>query len=347
MRSKFSVLAVTRALAVSAVLACAAATGVSAQGQPTSVNPTASSVNEQKLLDALKPETGTTAAVKGRVSIPDQRSGNLIQPAGKDWREFHQTTLTRIGIVAILGMIGLIGVFYAIRGRVRLSSGFSGRMIERFGSVERFGHWLAAVSFVALGLSGLNLTFGKSLLLPLVGPDTFSAISQLGKYVHNYVSFAFVLGLVLMFVMWIKDNFPHPRDLVWIAQGGGIVGNAHPPAGRFNFGQKLIFWSVILGGTGLAVTGYVLMFPFSFTDLGGMQLAGTIHGLIGVVLVAIIIAHIYIGTLGMEGAFSAMGTGHVDLNWAKEHHSVWAEKVVKNNPKAVSGAPGRGPVPAE
>jgi formate dehydrogenase subunit gamma len=309
---------------------------VLAQGQPSSVNPTASSVNEQKLLEALKPGTtpGSAQSVGGRVSIPDKDSARLIQPAGLEFRAFHQGTLPKVGAYAILGMIVLVAVFFLVRGRVRLSEGFSGRTVLRFGSIERFTHWLTAVSFILLGLSGLNLTFGKTLVLPYVAPETFTWATQLGKLVHNYVSFAFALGLVLMFVLWIKDNFPHPRDIGWLARGGGLIGNSHPPAGRFNFGQKLIFWSVIFGGGGLSVSGYVLMFPFQVTDIAGMQLAGIVHGVLGVVLVAIIVAHVYIGSLGMEGAFSAMGTGKVDVNWAKEHHSVWAEKVVARETEA-------------
>jgi formate dehydrogenase subunit gamma len=128
-------------------------------------------------------------------------------------------------------------------------------------------------------------------------------------------------------VIWVKDNFPHPRDLVWLLKGGGLIGHWAVPAGRFNGGQKLIFWSVVVGGMVLSASGLVKMFPFSVTDIGGMQLANIVHALGGIVLMAIIIAHIYIGSLGMEGAFEAMGSGKVDLNWAKEHHSVWVEKM--------------------
>lgn len=326
-----------RLAGLAGLLLSALATGAPAQ-QPTSVNPTASSVNEQKLLEALKPGSAGQDTINGRVSIPDKRSGNLIQPAGQDWRATHEGTLPKVGTSAILGMLGMLAIFFAIRGRIRVESGFSGQLITRFGGIERFAHWLSASSFMLLGFSGLNLTFGKSLLLPLVGPSAFSVISEAGKFTHNYVSFAFIVGLVLMFLLWVKDNFPHPRDWAWIKQGGGIVGNAHPPAGRFNFGQKLIFWVVIAGGAGLAVTGYSLMFPFRFTDLAGLQWANTLHGLIGVVMIAVIIAHIYIGSLGMQGAFSAMGTGDVDVNWAKEHHSVWLDKTVAKNPKALEGS---------
>src|SRR5690606_11974405 len=91
-------------------------------------------------------------------------------------------------------------------------------------------------------------------------------------------------------------------------------------------GQKLIFWSVVLGGISLSVSGIYMLFPFSFTDVNGMQMAQYVHAIIGVLMVAVIIAHIYIGTLGMEGAYEAMGSGTVDLNWAKDHHSAWGEE---------------------
>lgn len=305
--------------------------------QPTKVNPTESSVREQQLLDALKQSQGP--GISGRVSIPDQQSRNLIVPANKDWREFHQGTLRTVGATAILGMLALLTVFFLIRGRIRISSGWSGQVITRFGGLDRFAHWLTAVSFILLGLTGLNLTFGKSILLPLIGPSAFTSISMLGKLVHNYVSFAFALGLILMFVLWVKDNVPHPRDFVWFAKGGGLVGNEHPPAGRFNAGQKLIFWAVILGGAGIAWSGYMLMFPFQFTDLAGLQFAQMVHGVLAVLLIAVILAHIYIGSLGMEGAFSAMGTGDVDLNWAREHHSIWVENVAGDTGRAPRAVP--------
>jgi formate dehydrogenase subunit gamma len=306
-------------------------------GQPTQVNPTASSVKEQQLLEALKPAVGTTSAVAGRVTIPDKGSGNLINPAGREFRDYHQSTVPRIGGLAILGMLVLVTLFYFVRGKVRVSGGESGQTIVRFGGLDRFAHWLTALSFLALALTGLNLTFGKSIVLPIVGPENFTALTLLGKLVHNYVSFAFALGILLMFVLWVKDNLPHPRDILWFLQGGGLIGSWHPAAARFNAGQKIIFWLVILGGIGLSVTGYILMFPFQFTDIAGQQLSQILHALIGAVLFAVIIAHVYIGSIGMEGAFRAMGSGRVDLNWAKEHHSIWVERVAQKDPKALSG----------
>jgi formate dehydrogenase subunit gamma len=290
--------------------------------QPTQVNPTAQSVKEQELLKELR-------KIQGRSSLPDARTGVLEQPAGRDWRQFHQVTLRWIGAVTILGMLALLIIFFAIRGRVRLENGRSGRTLVRFNAFERFVHWMTATCFIVLALSGLNITFGKELLTPLIGAETFATWSQWAKYAHNYLSFPFTLGVALMFFMWIAWNLPSGVDFRWIREGGGIVGNKHPPARRFNAGQKGIYWVVVLGGGAAAVTGYLLMFPFYATDVSGMQLAQMVHGIVSVVFIAIMLAHIYIGTIGMQGAFEAMGRGEVDVNWAQQHHSLWLEKEIQ------------------
>jgi formate dehydrogenase subunit gamma len=217
-------------------------------------------------------------------------------------------------------------VFYLWRGMVKIESGRSGRTIVRFNGFERFVHWMTATCFIILALSGLNITFGKPLLLPLIGPESFTAWSQLAKYAHNYLSFPFTIGVFLIFLMWIAGNIPNRVDVEWLKRGGGIVGHDHPPAYRFNAGQKMIYWIVVLGGTAVAASGYVLMFPFYGTDIASMQAAQIAHAIVAVLFIAAMIGHIYIGTVGMEGAFEAMGTGTVDLNWAKEHHNLWLEE---------------------
>ena len=287
--------------------------------QPSSVNPTANSVREDKLLQQFP-------RIEGRGSIPDVKSYVVEQPEGRNWRQFHEVTLRWIGAIAILGMLALLIVFYAIRGTIKIESGRSGRAITRFNGVERFTHWLTAGSFVILALTGLNITFGKPLLLPLMGPEAFSKFSVAAKYVHDYLSFPFVLGLILVFVLWVRDNVPARIDLEWLKKAGGFLSHDHPPARRFNAGQKAVFWLVILIGAAMTVSGYYLIFPFYAAGIAGMQIAEIVHGVLAVLFVAAMLAHIYIGTLGMEGAFDAMGSGEVDLNWAKEHHSLWVEK---------------------
>ena len=303
--------------ALALVFVVAVATPASTLAQQ--INPTASAVNEDKLLQQLK-------IIDGRCTIPDQKACNLEQPAGRAWRDFHETTLPWVGGALIIGIVVLLALFYFARGTVRIEGGRSGRPIQRFNAFERLVHWTVAVSFVVLAISGLNITFGKSLLLPLLGPETFSAWSEWAKYSHNYLSFAFAIGVICMALMWIGRNFPTAADFEWLKKGGGFVGHEHPPAWKFNAGQKMLFWFIVIATIAVAVSGYFLMFPFYFTDIAGMQLAQIVHGLVGVLFATLIIAHIYIGTLGMEGAFEAMGTGDVDLNWAKQHHPLWVEQ---------------------
>jgi formate dehydrogenase subunit gamma len=287
--------------------------------QPTSVNPQASAVKEDLLLQELN-------RISGRCTLPDQKACTIEQPAGRDWRHFHEVTLRWIGGIVILGILVVLVAFYLWRGMVRIQSGRSGRTIVRFTAFERFVHWMTASCFIILAISGLNITFGKPLLLPLMSPEAFTAWSEWAKYAHNYLSFPFTLGVILIFVIWIAGNIPNRVDLEWLKRGGGIVGHDHPPAYRFNAGQKMIYWIVVLGGAAVAISGYVLMFPFYGTDIQSMQAAQIVHGVVAMLFVAAMIGHIYIGTIGMEGAFEAMGTGTVDLNWAKEHHSLWLEE---------------------
>src|ERR1700692_2742352 len=178
-------------------------------------NPTASGTSERDLLKQVP-------RAEGRIDIPDVKAAVLIQPAGRTWDYFHEVLLHLGGAIVIVSTVVLLGLAYLIVGRIRISAGRSGVKILRFKAFERFSHWLTAVSFVILGLTGLNITFGKILLLPLVGPDTFSDISQAAKYVHNFISFSFVIGLVLITLIFFRDNFFGKVDLEWLKQGGGF-----------------------------------------------------------------------------------------------------------------------------
>ena len=283
---------------------------------------------------------------QGTVSIQDEMAGILIQSEGDNWRAWRNGPLSLYGAWAMLGVIAVLALFFLIRGRIRIDAGPSGRLIERFNSPERFAHWLLATSFIILALTGLNLMYGRYVILPVIGPELFSTLTQLGKYAHNYVGFAFMLALVMILVLWIRHNIPNRHDMVWLAKAGGMLKKGvHPPAKKFNAGQKILFWLILLGGASISVSGIALMFPFEFemfagtfavlnifgfglptelTPIQALQYSQLWHALMGLFLIAVVIGHIYIGTIGMEGAFDAMGSGKVDSNWAKEHHSLWA-----------------------
>jgi formate dehydrogenase subunit gamma len=308
-----------------ALLSVAAAVPARAEtfGPDGAPNPTASVVDQGTLLKQVP-------RIEGRIDIPDTKAGVLVQPAGRTWAYFHEVLLHWGGAIVILGTIALLALAYIIIGRIRIAEGRSGRKILRFKAFERFSHWLTAVSFVILGLTGLNITFGKIVLLPLIGPEAFSDVSQAAKYVHNFISFAFVAGLILIVVIFFRDNLLERVDFDWLKQGGGFIKSRHAPAGRFNLGEKLVYWLSLLAGFAVSVSGFLLLFPFFGTDIAEMQLAQVVHAVVAVLFVALILAHIYIGTLGMEGAFEAMGTGEVDLNWAKEHHDLWLAQQLAN-----------------
>jgi formate dehydrogenase subunit gamma len=307
-----------------------------------SFKPTAESVHEDQLLNALKEGDKIT----GRISIPDAMAASLIQPAGRDWRDFHRGKLPIIGAVTIIGMLAVLAIFLTVRGRIRLDQGFSGAKILRFASFERFTHWLTASCFVILALSGLNISFGRSLILPLFGAETFATMSAYAKLAHNYLAFPFMLGLIIMFLIWIKDNIPDRLDLDWLKQGGGFFSKGrHVQAGRFNAGQKGIFWIVIVGGALMSVSGWFMLFPYISANVTGLQFWTVIHAVIAMLFISAMLAHIYIGTIGMEGAFEAMGTGEVDLNLAREHHSLWVQEELKKGHVPPGGA--RQPAAAE
>jgi formate dehydrogenase subunit gamma len=329
-----------KSLLATMALALAMLFAVPAMAQNNNFNPTKSAVSEEALLKAL--QGGGTQQIDGRISIPDQKAATLIRPAGREWREFHQGTMFWAGAIAVIGMLALLTAFYVIKGRIPIEAGPSGQTITRFNALERFMHWMTAACFIVLALSGLNVAFGKSILLPLIGPSAFTTLSIGAKYAHNFLAWPFMLGIAMMLVVWIKDNIPNATDVKWFAAGGGLVGKGHPPAQRFNGGQKLVFWSVVVGGIALSVSGFYLLFPYDAGGVLNLQFWNVVHGLVSVVLVAVMLAHIYIGSVGMEGAFDAMGSGEVDLNWAKEHHSLWVRDML-----ASGVTPVRGMQPAE
>ena len=286
------------------------------------------------------------------LSTRTPESLEIIQDTGMTWLAFRAGPLREYGGSALLGVTALLVLFYLVRGRIMIDSGLSGQKITRFKAVERFGQWLMAGAFVILGLTGLLQLFGRVALIPLLGHEFYASYATIGKWIHNNFAWPFMIGLVWITVCWIAHNIPNRDDLKWLMVGGGLfTKGVHPPARKFNAGQKLIFWAVVVLGLSISVSGLSLLFPYklelfasSFAHINSlglpwllgvdplpeqlthhaeMQLAQVWHTIIAFVFMAIALAHIYIGSVGMQGAFAAMGEGEVDENWAKEHHSIW------------------------
>ena len=292
------------------------------------------------------------------VSAGGEAARVLVQDSGMWWLDMRAGPLARYGAGLLGAVIALLAIFFVIRGRIRIEGEKTGRTVTRFTALERSAHWLMAGAFIVLALTGLLQLFGRQLLIPVLGKGVFADMAMASKWLHNYVAWAFMLGLVVVFVMWVAHNIPNRADLKWLARGGGMLSKGvHPPARKFNAGQKIIFWAVVVLGTSIAVSGLSLLFPFqlplfaktfaAMNDLGlprlfgvaalpehlaphqEMQYAQLWHATLGFALMAVILAHIYIGTLGMEGAFAAMGSGQVEEQWAREHHSLWLDELKK------------------
>lgn len=285
---------------------------------------------------------------QGTVSTPDKKAGIMVQSEGEAWRAMRNGPLSTWGAWSIFGTLALLALFFMYRGRIDIDAGPSGQTVERFNTMERVAHWTLANSFILLALTGLNMLYGRYVLKPFIGADAFSTLTMLGKYIHNYVAFAFMLALVAVLVIWVRDNIPNRLDLAWLAKGGGLfTRGTHPPAEKFNAGQKILFWLVLLGGLSISLTGISLLFPFTFemfsatfsvlnifgfgletdlTPMQEMQYSELWHTIVSLAMIALVIAHIYLGTVGMAGAYDAMGTGQVDRNWAREHHRLWTDE---------------------
>jgi formate dehydrogenase subunit gamma len=265
--------------------------------------------------------------IEGQVSIPDGKLAVLVQPDGRDWRVFRNQRMTWIGLGLIALAVVVLAALYLIRGPTPIEAGRSGRTVQRYSLLERVNHWMVAASFVLLALTGLNITFGAYALRPVIGAQAFTDLTWWGQAVHHYLAFPFTLGLLVMLVVWLRDNLPSRTDLAWLKAGGPLA-KGHPPAGRFNAGQKGLYWLTVGGGLVIAVSGFLLMFPFEVTDVTGQQWAHIVHGIGAMLLIALIIGHIYLGSLGTEGALEQMTTGRADWNYLREHHSVWLQDEV-------------------
>lgn len=257
----------------------------------------------------------------------------LIQSGGETWREIRNGPVTLYGGILLCVVVVAIGVFFGVRGRIMLKEPPTGRLIERFNGLERVAHWGMAGSFVVLALSGLTLLFGKHVLLPFFGYTLFSWVAVTCKNLHNFVGPLFLLSIVVSFFIFMKDNVWRPEDALWIRKAGGLVSGEHVPSWRFNFGEKTWFWiGVVVLGLTVSVTGLIMDFPNFEQGRGVMQTANIIHAVGAIFFMCLSLGHIYLGTIGMEGALESMRTGYVDETWAKEHHEYWYNEVKQKSP---------------
>jgi formate dehydrogenase subunit gamma len=263
----------------------------------------------------------------GYTAVTGQETGVLIQGSGENWRRLRNGPVATVGAWLLAGTVLAIGTFYMFRGKVRLSHPRTGEFVPRWTGFERTLHWYTAILFLLLAFTGLSLLYGRAALIPWVGHQAFADYAESAKLVHNFSGPLFIAGLLLMIVRWFKDNLPNRMDIEWFKAFGGLVGDRHPSADRMNGGEKAWFWLLTFAGLGVCASGLLLDFPNLGTDRLTLQISHLVHTVFAVLLMVGSLGHIYIGTIGTEGAFEGMIKGKVDTSWAEQHHDVWLHKL--------------------
>ena len=285
------------------------------------------------------------SGVTGYSSLPYAESGNLIQgqvqypgskftSAGEAWRQVRNNWIVPYGGALVIISILALAIFWFARGPIghHPAVGGGGRRIERFTPFERAAHWTNAIAFVVLGISGIVMAFGKFFLLPVIGQVLFGYFTYLMKNLHNFFGPLFAVSLLIVIITFIKDEFPRRGDMNWLLKAGGVFSKSgnEPPTHRFNAGEKVVFWlGVVLLGIIVVGSGLVLdkVVPNMDYVRATMQQAHMIHAAAAVFMICLIGFHIYLGTVGVRGAYRTMRDGYVDEAWAQEHHGYWYDDI--------------------
>ena len=293
---------------------------------------------------------------KGISNLPGAEKGVLIQEfvqypgsrvtnAGEAWRQVRNDWIIPYGGSMIVIVVLALTLFYFAMGALGGHVPNTGRKIERFTYFERAAHWSNAIAFCVLAVSGLVMAFGKFFLLPMIGSALFGYLTYALKTAHNFAGPLFAVSLVIVFATFVRDNFPGRADLNWLLKGGGLFGGAEPASGRFNAGEKIIFWGgvfalgIVVVGSGLVLDKLIPGMAYLRSD---MQIANMVHGVATVLMMAMFLGHIYLGTLGTKDAYKAMKTGYVDEGWAKEHHAFWYDDIKAGRVPAQRTLPAEG-----
>ena len=297
----------------------------------------------------------------GVVNFPYAEYGTLIQPfvqypgstytnAGEAWRQVRNHWILPYGGALMVIVAVAIALFYVGKGTIKLHGAETGRQIERFTYFERAAHWVNAIAFVILAISGIVMAFGQFFLLPVIGSTLFGWLTYALKNAHNFTGPLFAVSLVVVILTFVRDNLPSKEDLTWLLKGGGLLGGHEVPSHRFNAGEKVLFWGgvflfgLIVVGSGLVLDKVIPGLDYFRAD---MQVAHMIHAAAAVIMMVMFMGHIYMGTLGMQGAYQAMKTGYVDETWAKEHHELWYDDIQAGKIPAQRSTPkGESPRPA-
>lgn len=284
--------------------------------------------------------------VAGYSAVSGVETGVFINNGGQNWRQLRNGVIANYGGWAIVIALGMIVLFLVLRGRIKIEAEQSGLTVPRWNVLERLMHWYTAILFVLLAISGLSMLFGRAVLIPLLGAQGFSGWANMSINVHNYVGPFFAIGVFAMLLFWVKNNLPNGTDIQWFAKGGGIIGNAHPSAGKANGGEKAWYWVVIfvgllaVCGSGFVLIGWAAQWGLVDASRASMQTAHQVHAIAAIVWVVMFFGHAYIGTIGTEGALEGMTGGRVSVEWARQHHDLWYDEVKGQAGESASASSG-------
>jgi formate dehydrogenase subunit gamma len=269
--------------------------------------------------------------LSGITQIQGVDSGVLINADGDRWARFRIEKPVRYAPIVLLVVLAILVLFYALRGRVGIEGGLSGRMVKRFSDYERVVHWTLAIVFLFLALTGLILLLGRTMLIPLFGHHLFSLLASASKESHNLFGPIFLVSLIMMVVSFARRNIYEKGDLTWLLKGGGFIGKGHVSGGFFNMGEKSWYWMVILIGLAISISGLILVSPNFGQGRVLMAISNVVHVIGAIILIAVSLGHMYMGSIGTEGSIEAMKSGYVDINWVEAHHDRWARQVKEND----------------
>ena len=303
----------------------------------------------QEASDDANPRSEYWRAVRegdaGYTAVSGQETGVLIQNGGQNWRQYRNGPVVFYGGLLLLGMVSALLLYHLIIGGQKLEHE-TGRLMLRWPAFDRVIHWSTAVLFIILAITGFSLLWGRYILIPIFGAEGFAAYANIAKPVHDYLAVPFIVAFTVGLLIWFKHNIPKSYDLKWFLEGGGYLPNGkHPPAGFSNAGEKALYWTLLLGGIAMMVSGWFLLFPNMGFDRGQMQTANIVHAVSAIILMAFVFVHMYLATIGSPGVLRGMVTGYIDEGYAQQHHPLWFDEV-KGKVAAKTGggaAPAAGP----
>lgn len=270
-------------------------------------------------------------ALQGTTQVRGVDSNLLINVEGDRWARFRMNELVKSGVISLTVIALVLLAFYMIRGKVGIEGGLSGRMVHRFTDYERIVHWVLAIVFLFLAITGLILLLGRGFLLPILGKEVFSLFASASKEGHNLFGPIFIVSLFMMLFSFVRRNIYEKGDLTWLLKGGGMIGKSHVTGGFFNMGEKSWYWMVILIGLVVSVSGVILVSPNFGQGRIIMEISHVVHVGAAIILMAVSLGHMYLGSVGSEGSLEGMKTGYVDINWAEAHHDRWAKQCHDDN----------------